>query len=246
MLKIQRFDTHFRVETGEKNLALGKKPFKLNAFRQASPKSLFRLVTPSQPMDNEGIQIIPFYFLADVSGSMSGAPLDALNNLLPMVKESMQANPVVADMIRFGLISFSTDAKVELPLSDLATFPTASLPKLVARSDTNFGEALRKLKAEIKNDFRQLKGDGYKVKRPVALFLSDGAPSDSKARWQAAFADLTSPDFPQFPNLVPIGIGKCDREIMRELRHRKDGPAPAPALFLDDGTNVGAMINELI
>jgi len=193
---------------------------------------------------NEGIQVIPFYFVADVSYSMDGDPITALNDLLPTVKEAMQANPAVADMIRFGLISFSDDVKVELPLSDLTHLQTDALPVLTLRGGTNFSCALDKIKEEIQADFALLKQDGFKVKRPIVLFLSDGEPTESVERWTASFQNLIS--IPQFPNLVPIGIGNANREIMKQLRHRKDGPAPAPALFLNDGPNVSGMINELI
>lgn len=195
-------------------------------------------------MENKGIQVIPFYFLADVSYSMEGDPINALNNLLPAVKEAMQQNPAVSDMIRFCLMSFSDDVKVELPLSDLTDISTSSLPTLELRGGTSFSSALNRLRTEIMKDFSQLKADGFLVKRPVALFLSDGGPTESEMEWKNAFEALTNMNV--FPNLVPIGIGDCDREVMRFLRHRKDGPAPAPALFLDDNANIGGMINEMI
>lgn len=195
-------------------------------------------------MDNQGIQVIPFYFLADVSYSMSGAPIEALNNLLPAVKEAMQQNPAVSDLIRFSLMSFSDDAQVELPLSDLTDIPTDSLPVLELRGGTSFAAALDKLRTEIERDFAQLKADGFLVKRPVALFLSDGGPTEGETVWKGAFEALTS--MRVFPNIVPIGIGECDRNVISYLRHRKDGPAPAPALFLADNPNIGGMINEMI
>jgi|688.fasta_scaffold382057_1 uncharacterized protein YegL len=194
--------------------------------------------------DNDGIQVIPFYFLADVSYSMEGDPIKSLNDLLPTVKDAMQANPAVADMIRFALLSFSDDVQVELPLSDLNHVHANQIPELTLRGGTNFASALTKLKSEIQADYTRLRNDGFKVKRSIALLLSDGEPNEPEDSWQKAFEDLTS--MPQFPNLVPIGIGNANREVLKKLRHRKDGPAPAPALFLNDGTNIAGMISELI
>jgi uncharacterized protein YegL len=196
--------------------------------------------------ENENIEVIPFFFVADASYSMSGDRIAAVNQLLPQVKEALQEHPAVADRIRFSLISFSDKAQVELPLSDLLTIPNESLPTIVVRGGTNYTVALQELKLQIQKSFDIIKADGFKFKRPLALFLSDGEPLESEAQWKAAFDDLTDPSFRQYPNLIPIGIGECNRDVIRALRHRKDGPAKVPALFDKDGSDIGEVVKELI
>ena len=59
-------------------------------------------------MSNDDIQILPFYLVADASYSMSqDGKIDTLNGLLPQLRDELVRNPVVGDMVRFGLIDFS-------------------------------------------------------------------------------------------------------------------------------------------
>lgn len=202
-------------------------------------------------MSDEGIQILPFYLVADASLSMQAdGKMDTLNDLLPQLRDELVRNPVVGDMVRFGLLDFSDDATVVLPLTDIRQVEV--LPLLSPRGGTSFVAAFTALKAQIEADYAQLKADGFSIKRTTAVFLSDGAPTDDPADWQAAFAALTEWDpetqqgFRLFPNLIPVGIGDCDRETLKAVRHRKDGDAAMPALFMADGGNPAKAVAELI
>lgn len=202
-------------------------------------------------MSDEGIQILPFYLVADASYSMSqDNKIDTLNQLLPQLRDELVRNPVVGDMVRFGLLDFSDDATVVLPLTDIRSVEV--LPTLVPRGGTSFVAAFTLLRQQIETDYAQLKADGFTIKRTTVVFLSDGAPTDDDTAWRQAFADLTEYDTEShtgnrlFPNLIPIGIGDCDREKLSELRYRKDGNAAMPAMFMADGGNPAKAIAELI
>jgi uncharacterized protein YegL len=202
-------------------------------------------------MSDEGIQILPFYLVADASYSMSqDGKIDTLNQLLPQLRDELVRNPVVGDMVRFGLLDFSDEATVVMPLTDIRSVEV--LPTITPRGGTSFVVAFKALKAQIDSDYRQLKADGYSIKRTTAVFLSDGTPTDDDASWRAAFAELTDYDAEThagnrlFPNLIPVGIGDCDRTILSDVRYRKDGDAAMPALYMTDGGNPAKAIAELI
>jgi len=202
-------------------------------------------------MSDEGIQILPFYLVADASLSMQAdGKIDRLNELLPQLRDELVRNPVVGDMVRFGLLDFSDDATVVLPLTDIRQVEV--LPLVAPRGGTSFVAAFTALKAQIETDYAQLKADGFTIKRTTAVFLSDGAPTDDAAAWQQAYATLTDwngethEGFRLFPNLIPVGIGDCDRETLKAIRHRKEGDAAMPALFMADGGNPAKAIAELI
>lgn len=170
-------------------------------------------------MPEQGI-LLPFYLVIDVSFSMSGSKLDAANQILPEVTDALAINPILSDKIRFGLVDFSDDARLVLPLCDPTTLNT--LPGLAIRGGTQYGAAFRLLRSQLESDVTQLRADGFKVHRPAVFFLSDGEPGDN---WKQDFAALTEYDpatgigFKWYPVVVPCGVESADKDIMRELVH---------------------------
>jgi hypothetical protein len=72
--------------------------------------------------------VFPLFLLLDVSGSMSGEPIEALNEALPGLKEAIRQDPTVGEIARIGVITFSDEARTVLPLCDLlyAEMPSLS------------------------------------------------------------------------------------------------------------------------
>ncbi|GAA1740411.1 vWA domain-containing protein [Luedemannella helvata] len=170
-------------------------------------------------MTENGV-LLPFYLVIDVSYSMAGAKLDMANNILPEVADALAKNPILNDKVRFGMIDFSDDARVVLPLCDVST--ATQLPGLSVRGGTSYGAAFKLLRKQLESDVAQLKADGYKVHRPAVFFLSDGEPGDD---WKSDFEALTEWDsstgkgFRYHPVVVPCGVETADRDVMRELVH---------------------------
>ncbi len=168
-------------------------------------------------MSEKGI-LLPFYLVIDVSVSMQGAKIDQANLILPEVADTLAKHPILNDKVRFGLIDFSDDARLVLPLCDMSNETT--LPKLSTRGGTSYGAAFQLLRGQIEQDVKLLTDDGFKVHRPAVFFLSDGEPGDS---WQAAFATLTHYDkatgagFKQYPVIVPLGVESADHQTMKQL-----------------------------
>ena len=186
-------------------------------------------------------QALAFYIVADVSYSMheSGAIISA-NTLLKEVHDAIVAAPVIADVVRLGVIDFSDDAQVLLRLGDLRDVTT--IPELQVRGGTSFAAAFRRRRQEIERDIPALKGDNYQVFRPAVFFITDGQPTDSPATLQAAFAELTAKDFRYRPNVIPFGVGDATKASVdpwvfptageKQMRSyvAKDGADPAKAI----------------
>jgi uncharacterized protein YegL len=158
-------------------------------------------------------QVLPFYLVCDESASMTGAPIDAINQSLPELHEEISTNPVVADKTRFSLIGFSDTAEVILELADLSD--VESMPGVAAKATTSYGAAFRLLRQQIEKDVAMLKSDGHRVFRPVVFFLSDGQPTDTD--WRDAFAELTEESFSMRPNIVAFGLGDVHEDTVRSV-----------------------------
>lgn len=157
-------------------------------------------------------QVLPFYLVCDESGSMSGAPVQAINDSLPKLHAEIGSNPVVADKTRFCLIGFESDAQVLLPLSDLSA--VTSIPGLNARGGTNYGKAFDLLYNTISTDVAALKAAGNTVYRPAVFFLSDGQPGDN---WTAAYQRLTDPSWSLHPNVLAFGFGSVHAATLQQV-----------------------------
>lgn len=190
------------------------------------------------PQDDKA-KLLPFYLVCDVSYSMvESGSLDEANHILPALVQALEKDPIISDKVRFGVIDFSDDARVLLPLCDL--LEQTSLPALEGRGKTSYKAAFDLLRNQIESDVNQLKADGYQVHRPAVFFLSDGAPTDSEADWKASFDALTTYDKASgqgnrmYPNIIPFGLQGCDPQVLQQVIHPKAPAERAMRLFLAD------------
>src|SRR5262249_15593921 len=156
-------------------------------------------------VEANGAKLLPFYVVTDVSGSMSGGKINSVNRILPDIRDALAQNPILSDKVRIGLIDFSDDARVQVPLCDVLE-PTLTLPTLTVRGGTSYVAAFRLLRSEIAANIKQLKVDGFMVHRPAVFFLSDGMPTDKEPAWRSTFADLINEK--AYPNVIPFGVDK--------------------------------------
>src|SRR3954464_12931570 len=71
--------------------------------------------------------VLPFYLLCDVSASME-SDIATLNSALFRIRDALAMEPVLSDKVRFGVIDFSDDARVVVPLGDFADVTLPSVP----------------------------------------------------------------------------------------------------------------------
>ena len=127
---------------------------------------------------------LPVYLLLDTSGSMTGEPIEAVKNGVQMMVHSLRQNPQAIETAFVSIITFDSDAKQLIPLTDLASFQTVDLK---AAGTTALGAALSlladKLENEVTKTTLEQKGDW----KPIVFIMTDGVPTDD---WQAEFQKL--------------------------------------------------------
>ena len=118
---------------------------------------------------------LPVYLLLDTSGSMTGEPIEAVKNGVQMMVHSLRQNPQAIETAFVSIITFDSDAKQLIPLTDLASFQTVDLK---AAGTTALGAALSlladKLENEVTKTTLEQKGDW----KPLLFIFTDGKPSD--------------------------------------------------------------------
>lgn len=182
-------------------------------------------------MTHDTYPVFPFYLVIDCSLSMEEA-LPAINAELIELKRAVELDPIVGDIARFGIITFSSAAEMLLPLSDLMN--VSEMPVIEVGRSTCYTEVFELLRGAIDHDMTWFKNNGSSIYRPAIFFISDGHPNLAD-NWKPAHARLISDTFSFHPNIVSFGFGDADEEIVATVATFKaycaeDGLNPAIAL----------------
>ena len=127
---------------------------------------------------------LPVYLLLDTSGSMHGEPIEAVKNGVEILISSLRQDPYALETAYLSIITFDTQAKQLMPLTEIAMFQP---PQLQATGTTQLGEALallaEKIDVEVQKTTHDTRGDW----KPLVFIMTDGAPTDD---WTKGFAKL--------------------------------------------------------
>ncbi|RIK41764.1 MAG: hypothetical protein DCC58_12005 [Chloroflexi bacterium] len=157
--------------------------------------------------------------VVDVSSSMTGEPIDELNQGIATLAPALCEDPLSALRAEISLVSFGGDVLVRdprggAPLSSpdaaraFAPPTELALPTLAATGDTPMGAAVHTalgLLRERKEQYKQAALDYY---RPWLFLISDGYPTDSG--WQAAAQAARDEEMRKGVSIFPIGVQGAD------------------------------------
>jgi uncharacterized protein YegL len=189
---------------------------------------------------DERYAVFPFYLCLDVSQSMAGDPIARVNAELPQIRVAVGQDPAVAEVIRFGLVTFSDAARTVLPLSDLAL--VATMPEVVVEGRTSYAAAFDHLRRVIESDYQSGRTAGERWYRPAVLFVSDGRPTDADELWRQAHRRLVDPGWRRHPNILAFGFGDAVPAILAEVAENK----PQRAYVAAEGAAPSAVVPELM
>lgn len=120
---------------------------------------------------------LPVYFLLDVSGSMYGEPIAALNSALRSLLNELNRDPQSIDSVALSIITFGLKVEELFPLTELPAVQLADID--CPRSGPTFtGKALEMLFEKASQDVRKSTPDQKGDFRPLLFLFTDGRPSD--------------------------------------------------------------------
>lgn len=115
----------------------------------------------------------PCVLLLDVSGSMKGAPIDALNQGIQAFKEDLSKDTVASNRVEVALVAFDNEVVVH---NDFCTIDNFNPPKLKDGGATHMGSAVIKALDMIEARKALYKENGISYYRPWVFLITDGAP----------------------------------------------------------------------
>lgn len=118
---------------------------------------------------------LPVYLLLDVSGSMSGEPIEAVKSGVQTLVSTLRQDPYALETAYLSVITFDDSARQLIPLTELSAFQT---PNISSSGTTSLGHALSVLsdciESEVSKTTAEIKGDW----KPLIFVMTDGVPTD--------------------------------------------------------------------
>lgn len=156
----------------------------------------------------------PCLLLLDVSGSMSGAPIDELNAGLAGFKNELSADTLSMKRVEVAVVSFGP-VNVE---NNFHTAPNFFPPHLTANGDTPMGAAIRQGLDLIHQRKAEYRTNGIPFYRPWVFLITDGAPTDE---WQSAAALIREGERSKAFAFFTVGVAGANMDILRQLSVRE-------------------------
>ena len=153
---------------------------------------------------------LPIYLVLDTSGSMDGAPINAVNQGLQVFQSALRADPRALETAFVSLITFDSTAQQLVPLVDVQSFQA---PPLHASGTTAFGAGLKLLeecitREVVLNSTENQKGDW----KPLVFVMTDGLPTDS---WESIADSLKRKGI---GNIIGCAAGDgADEQMLKRL-----------------------------
>lgn len=151
---------------------------------------------------------LPVYLLVDVSGSMSGEPLEQVKNGIQMLVAALRQDPYALETAWLSVITFGSSADVAVPLTELTAFQP---PNLVVSGSTNLGDGLKLVADRAANELTKTtpttKGDW----KPMVFLMTDGAPDSG---WQSG---LTRFKQEKWGLVVCCSVDGGDESVLKQI-----------------------------
>lgn len=158
------------------------------------------------------VRRLPVYLVLDVSSSMSGEPIDEVNQGIQLLYNELLNNPQAIETVWISVITFSREAKQIVPLTELTRFTP---PKLVTSYGTFLGAALRLLRQAMDREIAPNKPGQKGDYKPLVFFMTDGQPVDE---WQAEAQALKERTRRKLANVIALGCGPyANRDVLKEI-----------------------------
>lgn len=152
--------------------------------------------------------------LLDRSGSMSGAPIAALNKGLKAFEKFVQEDDLTARRAEIAIVSFG-------PLTIDTEFHGGhgfTAPEMVPDGDTPMGKAIMVGLDMLERRRQDYKANGIAHYKPMVLLITDGAPTDD---WRPAAARIRAEEKARRVAFFAVGVTGADFTTLTQISVRE-------------------------
>lgn len=138
---------------------------------------------PESPRLDEAVEFAdnpeprcPCILLLDVSGSMGGAPIKALNEGLQIFRDQLNQDDLTKKRVEVAIVTFESTVKV---VQDFVTADRFQPPTLQVGGATYMGDGINKALDILQVRKASYKANAISYYRPWVFMITDGSPSDN-------------------------------------------------------------------
>lgn len=160
----------------------------------------------------------PCVLLLDTSGSMQGAPIEALNQGLLSFKDELTKNPLASRRVEVSIVTFDSNINV---VQDFVTADQFTPPILTAQGLTTMGAGIHKSLDLIQERKTQYRSNGVAYYRPWIFMITDGEPQGEPDEViKQASARLQSDETNKRVAFFSVGVENANMSRLSELAVR--------------------------
>jgi len=160
--------------------------------------------------------------LMDTSGSMKGRPIDALNQGLIVLRETISQDSLASQRVELALVTFSTDVKV---VQDFTTVDGFAPPTLRAGGYTFMGTGIIKALDMIHARKEYYKANALDYYRPWVFMITDGEPQGEASHLIGeAGRRIIDDENNNRVAFFAVGVEEANMEALATITHRDRPP----------------------
>jgi uncharacterized protein YegL len=164
---------------------------------------------------------LPIVLLLDTSGSMSGQPIDALNQGLVKFQEELNKDALASMRVEVAIITFNSYINI---VQDFVKVNQFKPPHLFAEGTTETGKAIEFTLNLIEDRKVVYKKSDIQYYRPWVLLITDGMPTDN---WRNSAKMVRGLAANKKINFFAVGVDGAELSILSEI-----APTDTPPLML--------------
>jgi len=174
------------------------------------------LLISTQELTENPTARVPICLVLDTSGSMTGAPIEELNNGVKYFMEAIRKDDIASAAAEMALVTFGSTVQKVL---DFGSIHRQAVPTLTAGGRTPMGAAVN-LALDMLEARKQLySASGVDYYQPWIVLMTDGMPTDDVEQAAARACQLINN---RKLTIFPIGIGPdADMEFLKKFSPKR-------------------------